>query len=120
MTRNALSKLTPPHPAPPRRGGVSRSYRPRPDEGVIGYNQYPSGRGGLAGTGADPPTTDLAPRGGESTCAFERCQAGGTILPTAPRMSEVVFDPELPDGWFTVTEYHPGCWAAETAQGRAS
>lgn len=33
-------------------------------------------------------------------CAFDRCQAGGVILPSAPRV-------EI-DGAF----WHPGCWAA--------
>lgn len=41
-------------------------------------------------------------------CAFDGCQAGGDILPNAPRVSVIV---PHPDG-LGVEDYHPGCWAA--------
>jgi hypothetical protein len=46
----------------------------------------------------------------EDRCAFDRCQAGGTILAGAPRHAYgyVVHDSSRP----AVASYHPGCWAA--------
>ena len=37
-------------------------------------------------------------------CAFERCQAGGVILPGAPRV--------IGGGRNRATTWHPGCYAA--------
>lgn len=43
-------------------------------------------------------------------CAFDGCQAGGVILPGAPRKA---FGHVGPGPLPTYVEYHPGCWAAE-------
>ncbi len=46
----------------------------------------------------------------ETTCAFEHCQAGGTILAGAPVVSELLV---AHNGVvYGVDEYHPGCWDA--------
>lgn len=52
-----------------------------------------------------------------TTCAYERCQAGGVILAGAPAFTRV----GLVTG-VQLAEYHPGCWAAlrhEWAKGTA-
>ncbi len=63
-----------------------------------------------------------------ASCAFADCQAGGTILDTAPRYvggpevghtnSSVLARPSMR----TISAYHPGCWAAlcQAAQAPAS
>ncbi len=64
------------------------------------------------GNGLTPPGQRTAVATDEEgrRCAFERCQAGGDILPRAPRVSS--HTPPLPDApW-----YHPGCWFAERRQ----
>jgi len=57
---------------------------------------------------------------GEAKCAFDRCQAGGAILPGAPRMSELVIMDLRTLNVEGVAEYHPGCWAAELYRTGAS
>ncbi len=55
---------------------------------------------------ASTPKPALLPK--PATCAYHRCQAGGVILPSAPRVVWADrFGSKFPESW------HPGCWAAE-------
>jgi hypothetical protein len=60
----------------------------------------------------------------EATCAFDRCQAGGVILPGAPTLTETLHgDFTMRDGSRSDTyqsRYHPGCWAADQREREAA
>ncbi len=64
---------------------------------------------------ASTPKPAILPK--RATCAYPRCQAGGVILPGAPRIhnrssTATTESYRRP----TTSAYHPGCWAAYQRQ----
>jgi len=58
---------------------------------------------------ADNTTADRWCRKVDPRCAYAGCQAGGVILPGAPKVEHT----DMSGKSWRFKKYHPGCWAAQ-------